>query len=664
MTKSGIHARIIKLRAEINRHRYAYHVLDKQELSESVLDKLKYELVQLERQFPELVTPDSPSQRVAGKALDQFVKVRHPQPILSMDDAFSETDLADWETRNRKLLGSTVATYYGELKFDGLTVVLTYENGLFVQGATRGDGRIGEDVTQNLRTIESIPLQLDLSKFKKVPRRIEVRGEVVMTKKEFEKLNASQAKKGLPLYANPRNVAAGSIRQLDSSITASRRLSCFAFELITDMGQRTHEETHAILAQLGFKTSNFNEAFNDLNGVISYLKKWETKREGLPYNTDGAVVIVNSIAQEKRLGYVGKSERWMIAFKFPAEQGATKVLDIIVQVGRTGALTPVAILEPVKLAGTVVSRATLHNDDEIKRLDIRVGDTVVVQKAGDIIPDVVQVLTKLRTGTEKKFVFPKKCPQCGSQVTRPAGEVAHYCTNPNCFARELESLIHFVSKKAFDIDGLGEKIVEQLMAAGLVRTAADFFKLTKEDLEPLERFAEKSAANIVAAVAKARHITFNRFIYSLGIRHTGEETARVLAAHYHSLDMLSVASVEGLQALPDIGPKVAESIHAWFTSPANKKLLTALQKAGVTIQYERAKKTGKLNGKTFVLTGSLPESREIIAEQIRSAGGTVSGSVSKNTSYVVAGDDPGSKFDTAKKLGVAIIGYTEIKKLV
>ncbi len=665
ITKKEASVRIEKLRKEVDRHRYLYHVLDTQEISEAALDSLKRELVQLEREYPDLITPDSPSQRVAGGVLSGFKKVTHSRPVLSLEDAFTATDLADWQTRNEKILRSSTQGYYCELKFDGLTVVITYEDGLLVRGATRGDGRIGEDVTQNLKTIESIPLRLDLSSLKKPPRVIEVRGEVVMTRKNFDILNKDQARRKLPLYANPRNVTAGSIRQLDPAITASRKLDAFIFELITDCGQRTHEEAHQIAARLGFKTSRYNETAADLKEVGAYLKKWETRRKSLPFNTDGSVVVVNEVAQERRLGFVGKTERWMIAYKFPAEQATTLVEDIIVQVGRTGALTPVAVLKPVLLAGTTVSRATLHNADEIKRLDVRAGDTVILQKAGDIIPDVVSVLTKLRPRSSKEFQFPARCPICGSQVMRPKGEVAHYCTNKRCYAQELEGIIHFVGKKAFDIDGLGEKIVEQLMQAGLVRDAADIFTITQDDILPLEGFAEKSADNLIKAIAKSKHVSLAKFIYALGIRHVGEETGRTLAQEFRTLRAVSGATFEALERVPDIGGVVAKSIVNWFTSKQSKKLLKKFSDHGVVVsRVELAKGAQTLAGKTFVLTGSLPEPREAVAAQIRALGGSVSGSVSKQTDYVVAGDDPGSKLTKAQSLGVLVIDYAGIQRLL
>ncbi len=656
--------RIDKLRREIEKYRYQYHVLDNLQISEAALDSLKRELVELETQFPDLITPDSPSQRVAGQALKQFTKVRHSRPVLSLQDYFNPAELSDWQQRNEKILNEKIKGYYCELKLDGLTVILTYEDGRLIRGATRGDGTVGEDVTLNLRTIESIPLQLDLSQWKKVPKIIEIRGEAVITKQNFAKINNRQIKAGLPVFANPRNLAAGSIRQLDPQMTADRQLDCFAFELITDLGQESHEQVHEWLAQMGFKTSKYNQPAKSLVEVEQYLKHWEEKRKKLDFNTDGAVIVVNSIALEKKLGSVGKTERWMAAFKFPAEQTTTQVLDILVQVGRTGALTPIAVLKPVSVAGTTVSRATLHNHDEIERLGVRVGDTVIIQKAGDIIPEIVEVLKKLRTGKEKVFIFPKKCPICNSAVVRPEGEVAYYCSNKQCYAREIQNLIHFVSKKAFNIEGLGDRIVEQLVSAGIVRDSADFFSLTNADLLQLERFAEKSADNLIEAIFERRSITLDRFIYALGIRHVGEQTARDLAQHFRSWQKLEQSSIDELLAIHEIGEVVAKSLHQWLQSAQNKKLVAKLFSLGVKLQTSATAKDQKLAGKSFVITGTLSQPRDVIAEEIRQHGGTVGSSVSSATDYVLAGENPGSKVDKAQKLGIQVISESALQKML
>ncbi len=664
MDKQQANQRIEKLKKEIERHRFLYHVLDQEEISEAARDSLKHELVRLEQEFPEFLTADSPSQRVAGKALAKFVKVRHSKPVLSLQDYFSPEELGEWQQRNEKLLGQSAEGYYCELKMDGLTVILTYKNGIFFRGATRGDGIVGEDVTQNLKTMESIPLKLTLDKIKNLPEIIEVRGEVVMSKSNFAKLNALRQKQGLPLFANPRNCAAGSIRQLESQVAASRKLDCYVFELITDLGQQTHSQSHELMRQLGFKTSGREKIAADLSEVVKYLKTWEKKRTTLDFNTDGAVIVVDDLRQEKILGSVGKSERWMAAFKFPAEQATTVVKDIVVQVGRTGALTPIAVLEPVLVAGSTVSRATLHNEDEIKRLDVRIGDTVVLQKAGDIIPDIVQVLPKLRTGKEKKFVFPKKCPICNQPVVRPEGEVAHYCSNKSCYAREIQGLIHFVSKKAFNIDGLGDKIIEQLVSVGLISSAADIFTLKTSDLEQLERFAPKSAANLVSAVAAAKSVSLEKFIYALGIRHVGEQTAIDLAQHFGSLDKIMTAGLDQLEAVSDVGQVVADSIMDWFTQSKNRQLIEKLQKVGVEINKTRVKQVGKLPGQTFVITGTLSHERAYYEQLIRQNGGKTSSSVSSQTDYLLAGENAGSKLDKAKKMGVQVIDEKQWQKII
>ena len=663
--------RIDKLINEIQHHRYLYYVLDKQEISDSAFDYLEKELINLEKKFPQFLRPDSPTQRVGGQALSKFKKVKHQHKILSLADAFSKNDLADWQERNIKILGGAIKNYYTELKLDGLTIVLTYQDGVLAQGVTRGDGQVGEEVTQNLRTINSIPLRLRPLDGVKIPKILEVRGEIVMNKQIFAKLNKEQVKKGLAAFANPRNVAAGSIRQLDSKITATRKLDCFAFEILTDLGQKDHEQSHEILAKLGFKTSPHNKLCKNLEEVDKYLQHWVKKRKKLSYETDGAVVVVNDLQQEKALGHIGKSERWMIAYKFPAEQVTTKVLDIEIQIGRTGALTPVAILEPVAVAGSTVSRATLHNQDEIGRLDVRIGDTVIIQKAGDIIPDIVQVLTKLRNGKEKKFIFPKKCPVCHSEVIRKNKEVAHYCINKKCYAQNVERIIHFASKKAFYIEGLGDKIVEQLIAAELVSNPADIFRLQIGDLQQLERFAEKKAKNLLDSIAQSKVINLAKFIYALGIRHVGEETAIILAdylAHKNkdfwvAIEQLSKVKSEELENLSDIGPEVAQSITSWLRDNANIELLKDLQKLGIVLEYQQVK-DDKLKGQTFLFTGILSLPRDEAQMLVRNLGGKIVSSVSKNLDHLVVGDSAGSKLAKAKKLKINILTEAKFLKLL
>ncbi len=664
MTKAQTRERIDKLIKEINHHRYLYHVLDRQEISDAALDSLKNELAKLEQEWPDLLRADSPSQRLGGVALDKFKKVQHSTKILSLVDAFDNQDIRDWEERNEKILKEKIRGYYCELKLDGLTVVLTYQKNIFVQGATRGDGTIGEDVTNNLRTIESIPLTLNEVPGVKLPNVIEVRGEAVMTKNIFDKINKDQEKKGLTPYANPRNIAAGSIRQLDSKIMASRQLQFFAFELISDLGQKTHQESHEILKKLGFKTSPYNEFCQDIRVVSKYLAKWQEKRKKLDFMTDGSVIVVNQLAQEKSLGHIGKAERWMLAYKFPAEQVTTKVLDIEVQVGRTGALTPVAILQPVAVAGSIVSRATLHNQDEIERKDVRIGDTVILQKAGDVIPEIVQVLPKLRTGREKKFIFPKKCPVCHSPVYKKEGEVAFYCTNKKCFAKNVEGLIHFVSKKGFNIEGLGDSIVKLLAEHNLLLTGADIFELCDGDLRGLPGFADKKINNLLQAIAKSKKVPLANFIYALGIRHVGEETAISLAQHFSDIDKLSRVTQEELEELPDIGPEMAKSLVEWFADQQNKKLLQHLWSLGVNIKNVE-KNQGHLAGQTFLFTGTISMARDEAEALVRQNGGKILSSVSQNLDYLVAGSEAGSKLKKAKEFkNIKIINEQEFIKLI
>ena len=662
LTSKQVKERIEKLRKEIEYHRYLYHVLDKKEIWDAARDSLMHELAKLETQYPEFLTPDSPTQRVAGKPLEKFQKVVHAHPILSLQDAFDEEELNDWETRNEKLLAEKIKGYYAELKLDGLAVILTYLDGIFVRGATRGDGKIGEDITQNLRTIESIPLRLRSD----YPKQLEVRGEVILTRKVFEKINVQQRKFGLPEYANPRNTAAGSIRQLDPHITAQRALECVVFEILSDVDQKTHDEVHEKLKSFGFKTSTYNRVCKNRNDVQRYLQEWEKKRTSLPYQTDGVVIVVNDTQQERRLGSIGKSERWMIAYKFPAEQATTIVKDIQLQVGRTGVLTPVAHLTSVKVAGTTVARATLHNMDEIDRLDVRIGDTVIIQKAGDIIPDIVQVLSRLRPKHVKKFVMPKTCPYCHSQVIRSQGEVASYCSSKNCFAREREKFYHFVSKKAFDIEGLGPKIIDQLMDASLLKTPADLFLLTKETLLNLPRFQETLAGKLITAIQAKKTIILERFIVALGIRHVGEEIAVILSNTLHNFRTLQQAGTAKLESIPEIGHVVAESIVNYFSDARNKKLIKDLFVSGVKVSSAtQPKKSGSFTGKTLVVTGTLSNmSREAAHTAIRAHGGKIAKSISKNTGYLIVGENPGSKYEKAKKLGVTCIDEKTFQKML
>ena len=656
MNKEEAKQRIEKLKELVNHHRYLYHVLDKQEISDSALDSLKKELFDLEQKFPEFITSDSPTQRIGGKPLEKFEKVKHPKPMLSFNDAFSGKDINDWLKRISKLLTkreTQQVDFYCELKIDGLAIELIYQDGILKTGSTRGDGIIGEDITQNLKTINAIPLSLKIKNLKlKISSQVVVRGEVFIPKKAFEKFKNT--------YANPRNLAAGSVRQLDPKITASRKLDSFAYELITDIGQQTHEEKHKILKGLGFKTNPYNRYCKNLSDVFKFHKEVQAVREKIPYEIDGIVVIVNSNRIFEKLGKVGKAPRGAIAFKFPGKQATTVVEDIKVQVGRTGALTPVAVLKPVKVAGVTISRATLHNEDEIKRLGVKIGDTVIVARAGDVIPDIIKVLLELRTGEEKEFKIPGKCPVCGNKIIRPKGEAISRCSNPNCFAQKKQYFYHFISKGAFDIEGLGPKIIDKLIDAGLVSDSADLFNLKEGDLLPLEGFAEKSAKNLIRAIQSKKEISLARFIYSLGIRNVGEETAVSLAHHFLVLNKLKGAKLQELQEVEDIGPIVAKSIYSWFRQKRNREFLEKLERIVRIMNHKSRIKNKKLEGKKFVLTGGLETmTRDEVKQKIRDFGGEISESISKNTDFVIVGSDPGSKYDKAKKLGIKTLTEQE-----
>lgn len=673
MNKPDAKQRIDKLKTEINHHRYLYHVLDRVEISDAANDSLKHELAQLENEYPDLITLDSPTQRVGGEALPEFKKVKHQSRMLSLNDVFSFAEITEWFERCERYLGQPIKPdFFAEIKTDGLAVSLIYQDGLFVQGATRGDGAVGEDVTQNLKTIDSIPLRLEnhapaspgLQPRLVQTGRVEVRGEVYIKKKDFEKLNAQQKKLGEAEFANPRNTAAGSIRQLDPALAAKRRLSFMAWDVITDLGQKTHEATHKLAHDLGFPVADMNAHCQSVGDLKKYYDNIDKKRAKLPFNIDGTVIVINDIALFNKLGVVGKAPRGAVAWKFAAEQATTIVRNIIVQVGRTGAITPVALLEPVSVAGTTVGRATLHNEDEIKRLDIRIGDTVVIQKAGDIIPDVVQVLERLRTGKEKIFLMPKKCPACGAEVARKEGEAAHYCLNSACPAKHREGLYHFVSKKALNIDGLGPKIIDQLLDVGLIKDAADLFILQQNQIQEMERFDVVSAQNLINAINAARLVSFSRFIYALGIRHVGEETANALALYFGNLDKLKAADLQVLSKVSDIGEVVAQSIVEYFSDKKNLDFVSRLVKNGIKIQEVKVV-SRKLAGQTFVLTGTMESlTRDQAKEKIRLLGGDISSSVSKNTTYVVAGAEAGSKLDKAEKLGVKVIDEEEFLKLL
>ena len=654
MDKEEARQRIKKLRETINHHRYLYHVQDKQEISDEALDSLKKELWDLEQEYPELITVDSPTQRIGGKPLKQFKKIKHPERMLSLNDAFSEEDMEDWEKRIKKLVSEPL-DYYCELKLDGLAIELIYGNGVLQTCSTRGDGSIGEDVTQNLKTVEDIPLKLNSD------ADVVVRGEVFLNKKEFSRINKEQEAKGLPKYANPRNVAAGSIRQLDPKITAGRKLESNAYDILNKGDD--HQQKHQILKEFGFRINSNNKYCRDLSEVFEFQNYWKKKREGLPYEIDGIVVIVNDNKTFEKLGVVGKTPRGAIAYKFPLRQSQAVIEDIVVQVGRTGAITPVAHLSPVSIGGTIITRATLHNEDEIKRLGVKIGDTVIVGRAGDVIPDIIKVLVEMRTKKEKDFKMPSNCPVCSARLVRPQGEVLWRCPNPKCFARQRKSMHHFVSRSAFDIRGLGPKIIDKLLDEGLIQTPADLFNLKEGDIIPLERFAEKSAQNIIFSIQSRKEIELSRFIYSLGIRNVGEETARNLANKLQDIENLRKASKEDLENVQDIGPTVSESIVEWFSKEKNIHLVQRLKKS-VRITHQPPK-SRKLEGKIFVLTGALQSlTRESAKGKILDMGGEVSGSISSNTDFVVAGDVPGTKLKKARDLNVKIVSEKEFLKMI
>jgi len=667
--------RIEKLKKAINKYRYAYHVLNQSLISDEALDTLKKELFDLEQQFPEFITSDSPTQRVAGKPLKEFQKIRHETPMLSFNDAFSEQDMKDWLQRLENYVGRKIGehekTFYCELKIDGLAIEVIYENGILIQGATRGDGLIGENVTQNLKTVEAIPLKLESG----APKRFVVRGEVFFTKKEFARINKEQEKKGLKTYANPRNIAAGSVRQLDPKITASRKLDSFQYDIVTGMGQKLHQEEHDTLKSFGCKINPNNQPAKSLKEVFEFHRYWNEHREKLPYEIDGIVVIVNSNKDFEAGGVVGKAPRAAIAFKFSPREATTIVEDIKVQVGRTGALTPVATLKPVQVGGVTISHATLHNYDEIQRLGIKIGDTVIVSRAGDVIPQITQVLKELRAGKEKEFKMPAFCPVDESKIIKEGA--IYRCSNKRCGARQRESLSHFVARPAFNIEGIGLKIIDRFLDEGLIGDAADIFTLKEGDIAALERFGEKSAKNIISETEARKKISLSRFIFALGILHIGEETARLLAqkaiginpkikSPKELMEIFKKLTKEQLEEIPDVGPAVSRSVADYFNDKHHRYLIKKLDKVGVVFTIEELKtKSVKLRGKIFVLTGSLESmSRDEAKARIRALAGEISESVSKKTSYVIVGAEPGSKLEDAKKLGVKIADEKEFLKML
>lgn len=657
MNKVDAEERIAKLRDAINEYRYQYHVLDSLDISEAALDNLKHELKLLEDEYPDLITSDSPTQRVAGAALDKFSKITHVFPMLSIEDAFSFDELKEWELRAKKVGARSDIDYYAMVKVDGLAMSLVYEDGVFVSAATRGDGFIGEDVTHNIRTIESIPLKLRGS----YRGRIEIRGEVYMPKSGFEELNRLQKEKGLELFANPRNVAAGSIRQLDANIAASRPLAFFAWRLQDGIDITTQSEGIDMLKSLGFVTPP-GEHCATIGDVQTFFDRIAKDRESLNFWIDGVVVRINDNRIFSQLGVVGKTPRGIVAWKFPSEEATTTVLSVDWYVGRTGALTPVATVAATFIAGTTVTHATLHNADEIERLGLKIGDTVILTKAGDIIPKITKVLDQLRTGREASISFPTHCPMCGANVIRRSGEVALVCSNTQCFAQERERLLH--AARAFAIDGLGDKVIEKLFNAHIIRIPPDLFALNIGDLKDLEGFGDVSANKLIDEIERRKSIALDHFIIALGIRHVGSETAFALSLAFGSIDVLASASISDLMSVPDVGEIVAQSIVDFFQTDYGKEVIEAYRRVDVVIESAKAIKR-VLDGKTFVLTGTMESlGRDEAKEKIRLLGGSVSGSVSKKTSYVVAGEAAGSKLADAQKLGISVLSEAEFLDMI
>jgi DNA ligase (NAD+) len=664
--ENKIRQRVDELRALINYHNHRYYVLDSPEISDAEYDQLMQELQRLEAEHPELVTPDSPTQRVGAAPVEAFGVVEHRIPLLSLANAFSNEDLMAWYKRALNLLEGQHFELVCEIKMDGLAIALTYVNGQFVTGATRGDGYRGEDVTQNLRTVRSIPLSVP----KDAPTRFEVRGEVYLSKAGFKKLNEERAKGGLPLFANPRNAGAGSVRQLDPRVTAQRPLDIYVYALGYAEGKpvtETHWERMEYLKSLGFKINPLNKLCKTIEEAEAYHREWQEKRESLPYETDGIVVKANSIAIQERLGFVAREPRWAIAYKFPATQATTRLNEIGINVGRTGSLNPYAILEPVSVGGVTVSHAALHNEDYIRSKDIRIGDVVVVQRAGEVIPEIVEPIVSRRTGNERIFSMPTQCPVCEAEVIKPVGEAMHRCTNTACPAQALEKLKHFVSRGAMDIDGVGEKLCTALFEAGLVKDVADLYYLSRKQILGLERMADKSASNVLSSIEKSKSRPLSRLIFALGILHVGDETANLLASRFRSLDMLAKATEEELLSAPSIGPKIAESIVAFFRQEGNKRVIEKLRQAGVRLEEEVPAKPAELAlvGQEFVLTGRLESfTRQEAEARIKALGGTVGSGVTRKTTYVVVGADPGSKLDKALALGIRLLTEEEFRQMV
>ncbi len=659
--------RIQKLRDEINYHNYRYYVLDSPVISDEDYDALVHELKELEEKYPETITPDSPTQRIGAPPSEKFRTVPHHVPMLSLDDAFTPAEVEEFDQRIKRFLGTSEEIEYTlEPKMDGLAVELVYENGMFTLGSTRGDGFNGEDVTPNLRTIPAIPLRL-LSRHEPIPELLEVRGEVYMEKTAFARLNEERSRQGLPLFANPRNAAAGSLRQLDPAVTARRPLQIFLYGAGRVSGHRfkTQWEMLQTFKKWGLRVNPLTKKDKGIKKAIRYHQKLTEMRPRLDYEIDGMVIKVNDLALQERLGAKAKSPRWAIAFKFEAAQGITRIKDIILSVGRTGAITPVAVMEPVKVGGVTVSRATLHNEDEIRRKDIRIGDWVIIRRAGDVIPEVVRPLEERRTGRERPFVMPEYCPVCGSRLVRKPGEAIYRCPNPDCFPRLAKRIAHFVSKAAMDIEGLGPRVVEQLITAGIIRDVPDLYSIKKSDLLSLEGFAEKSAENLLQAIENSKHTTLSRFLFALGIRHVGEVTAQLLSRRFKTLDRLMNARREDLEAIEGIGPEVAGSIVKWFSEEKNRNLIKRLLDAGIVIEGQD-ERPGQLplQGKSFVFTGSLSSlKRKEAKELVKSLGGQVQSTVGKKTDFLVVGERPGSKLAKAEKLGVKTITEQEFLEM-
>ncbi|MCD4784015.1 MAG: NAD-dependent DNA ligase LigA [Candidatus Eremiobacteraeota bacterium] len=671
LTHDQAEKEIKSLQKEINHHNTLYYIKDSPVITDAEYDKLMRRLQEIEKTYPNLITPDSPTQRVGAAPLGEFAEVQHSIPLLSLAKAFDAGELSDFESRLNRMMPEAKFDYVCELKFDGLAVMLKYEKGIFVQGATRGDGFRGEDITLNLKTVRTIPLRLLNPDDVEIPDILEVRGEVFMTRESFDNLNKNRADKGESLFANPRNAAAGSLRQLDSHITAQRNLDMFVYSLATPVeGIETHYQALQYMKKFGFHINEYTKVLPDMASVIKFCEEWIERRSELTYDIDGVVVKINSLKLQEELGAVSRSPRWAIAYKLPSTEVVTKLLDIEVSVGRTGSLTPVAILEPQEVDGSVVSRATLHNEDEIKRKDIKIGDYVLIHKAGSVIPEVISPVKEKRDGTEKDFILPKSCPVCGEEVFRPEGEAATRCMNMECPAQVKERIRHFASRRALDIEGFGEKLVEKLVENGLVKQPADLYDLKVEDLLPLERMGKKLAEKLVNNVKKAKNKELAQVLYALGIRHVGQHIAKVLADHFETIDNLAKASEAELEDIHEVGPEVASSIVEFFSLEKNRRITEKLESEGVIkkpIEGDNKEKAGekKLAGMKFVLTGTLQNfSRTEMKKLIESHGGRVTSSVSKGTDYVLFGTDPGSKYRKAEKIGVSTINLEDFFEIL